>query len=344
MVQDSRQAQQSLSRRTLFAGFALVLAMSALVGTPVYGQGAASGSAQGFPNKPITLIVPYTTGTTADTLARLLGTKLGERLGVATVTENRAGASGVIGTEAAAKAAPNGYTLLFAATAHGTVPALRAKLPFDPIKSFVPVSLLATSAMGLVVSPKVPAQTVREFIALAKAQPGKLDYSTPGAGGPQHLAMELFLQETGTDLVHVPYKGSAGAMNDIAGGHVQATIVSLQTASTFIHSGQLRMLAVMSDERSPAFPNVPTLKESGLPNLVVDTWYGVLAPAGTPPEIVAKISAELHAVMQLPEVRDTMAKQGLTPVGGRPERLRDLLALELPRWSKVVQQAKIKIE
>ncbi len=305
---------------------------------------AADANAGSYPNKPITLIVPYTGGTTADSLARLLGAKLTERWGVGTITDNRAGASGIIGTEAVAKAAPNGYTLLFAATAHGTVPALKQKLPYDPIKSFVPVSLLATSAMAVVVSPKVPANTVREFIDLAKSQPGKLDYSSPGAGGPQHLAMELFMQETGTALVHVPYKGSAGAITDVIGGQVGASIVSLQTSSNFIKSGQLRMLAVMSEERSPAFPNVPTLKESGLPNLVVDTWYGVLAPAGTPPEIVAKINAELDAILQLPDVREAFAKQGLAPVGGKPDKLRDLLALEIARWSKVVTTAKIQTE
>lgn len=297
-----------------------------------------------YPNKPITLIVPYTAGTTADSLARLLGAKLGERLGVGTITDNRAGASGIIGTEAAGKALPNGYTLLFTATAHGTVPALKPKLPFDPIKSFAPVSLLATSAMGVVVSPKVAANNLQEFIALAKAQPGKMDYSTPGAGGPQHLAMELFMQETGTQLVHVPYKGSAGAMTDVAGGHVQASIVSLQTSSSFINSGQLRMLAVMSDERSPAFANVPTLKELGMPNLVVDTWYGALVPAGTPPEIIAKLNTELNSILQLADVREAFAKLGLTPAGGKPERLRDLIALEIQRWTKLVATAKIKAE
>ena len=338
--------QSHVGQITPFASFSAAVALaSALAATvTLTAQAQPQAATNTYPNKPITLIVPYTGGTTADSLARLLGAKLSARWGVATVTDNRAGASGIIGTDAAAKALPNGYTLLFAATAHGTVPALKTTLPFDPIRSFVPVSLLATSALGVVVSPKVPANSLKEFIDLAKAQPGKLDYSTPGAGGPQHLAMELFMQETGTRLVHVPYKGSAGAMTDVVGGHVQASIVSLQTSSSFIHSGQLRMLAVMSEERSPAFPNVPTLKELGLPNLVVDTWYGVLAPAGTPPEIVAKINTELDSILQLPDVREAFAKQGLVPVGGKPERLRDLLAQEIPRWSKVVATAKIRIE
>src|SRR5260221_444857 len=167
---------------------------------------------------------------------------------------------------------------------------------------------------------------------------------TPGAGGPQHLAMEFFMQETGTELVHVPYKGTAGALTDVIGGHVQASIVSLQTSGNFVNSGQLRMLAVMSEARAPAFPNVPTLKELGLPTLVVDTWYGVLAPAGTPQEVVAKINTGLGSILQLPDIREAFAKQGLLPVGGKPERLRDLLALEIARWTRVVATAKIKTE
>ena len=324
----------------------LLTLAAALAGARFQAQAQAQAQAPSgtYPNRPITLIVPYTTGTTADTLARMLGAKLSERWGVAVVTDNRAGASGVLGTDAAAKAAPNGYTLLFTATAHATVPALRPKLPFDSIKSFAPVVLLGTSAMALVVSNKVEAKTVKEFIDMAKAQPGKLDYSTPGAGGPQHLAMELFMQETGTQLVHVPYKGSAGALTDVVGGHVQASVASLQTASTLVAGGQLKMLAVMGDERSAAFPQVPTLKELGLPGLVVDTWYGVMAPAGTPPDIVAKINAELNALLRLPEVREAIAKQGVLTVGGAPERLGQLLARDIPRWTKVVATAGIKTD
>ena len=297
-----------------------------------------------YPNKAVTLIVPYTTGTTADTLARLLGAKLSERLGVPFVTDNRAGVAGVLGADAVAKAAPNGYTLLFTATSFSTVPALKPKLPFDPIKDFAPVLLMGTSAMTVVVSPKIAARTLAEFITLAKAQPGKLDYSSPGAGGPQHLAMELFMQETGTRLVHVPYKGSAGALTDVVGGHVQASVASLQTASTLVAGGQLRMLGVMSEERAAAFPNVPTLKELGHAGLVVDTWYGVLAPAGTPAEVVNKINTELNLLLRLPEVREAMAKQGVAVAGGTPERMQQLLNSDSPRWTRLVAQAQIKPE
>ena len=211
-----------------------------------------------FPAKTINFIVPYTTGTTADVLARLIGLRLATKLNVPIVVDNKAGASGIIGTDAVAKAAPNGYTYLFTATSHGTTPAIKNQLPFDPIKSFTPVILLGTSAMGFVTAPDLQINTVKEFIELAKNKPNQLDYSTPGAGGIQHLAMELFLQETGLKLTHVPYKGSAGAMTDVIAGHVKATIVSLQTASPFITNGQLKMIAVMSDDRSTAYPQTPT--------------------------------------------------------------------------------------
>ena len=308
------------------------------------GVAVAQAQPAAYPAKPITLIVPYSTGTTADTLARLLGAKLSERWGVPVVTDNRAGAAGVIGSDAVAKAAPDGHTLMFTATSHSTVPAMRPKLPFDPIKGFAPVLLLGTSAMAVVVAPTVEARTLKEFVDLARSKPGQMDYSTPGAGGVQHLAMELFMQETGTKLVHVPYKGSAGALTDVIGGHVQASVSSLQTAGALIAGGKLRMLAVMSEERSPAFPNVPTLKEQGLSSLVVDTWYGVMAPAGTPAEVVAKINTELNALLRLPDVREALAKQGVMPAGGTPDRLQQLVVQDIARWTKLVASAHIKTE
>jgi tripartite-type tricarboxylate transporter receptor subunit TctC len=324
--------------RAVAVPFTLALAL----GGPALSQ--PTTPAGGYPSKTLTLIVPYSTGTTGDTLARLLGAKLSERWGVAHLVDNKAGAAGVIGSEALAKAPPDGHTLMFTATSHSTVPAVRSKLPFDPIKSFAPVLLLGTSAMAVVVSTKLEAQTFKEFIALAKSKPGKLDYSTPGGGGVQHLAMELLMQETGTQLLHVPYKGSSGALTDVVGGHVQASVSSLQTAGQLVQVGKLKMLAVMGEERSPAFPQVPTLKELGHPSLVVDTWYGVLAPAGTPPEVVAKINAELNALLKLPEVREALAKQGVVPGGGTPERLAQWISTDITRWTKLVKTANIKTE
>jgi tripartite-type tricarboxylate transporter receptor subunit TctC len=295
-----------------------------------------------WPSRPVTIVVPYTPATGADVIARLLQPRLTERLGVTVVVENRAGASGAIGTEHVAKSAPDGYTLLLTATSHGTIPALKSDLPYDALKSFAPVALAATSAMALVVGTQVPAASVDDFVAFAKKKPGTLYYSSPGNGSIQHLTMELIKQETGIDLVHVPYKGSAGAASDLVGGHVQATVAALQTMAPFVKTGKLRMLAALSETRSPAFPDVPTMRELGHPNLVVDTWYGLFAPAGTPPEIVARLNAEVNALLQSAEVRDALAKQGMTAVADKPGRLGTLVAQELGRWSRVVAAANIK--
>ncbi len=301
----------------------------------------APSRAQDYPSRTIQFIVPYTSGTTADVLARLLGTKLAQRWNVPVVVDNKVGASGVIGTDAAAKAAPDGYTFVFVATSYGTVPALQAKLPYDPAKSFAPVSLLGTSAMTLVVSNKFPAATVREFVEQLKKQPGVVNYASPGTGTSQHLAMELFKQETGTNMVHVPYKGTAGALNDVVAGHVQASVASLQSATSLVQGGKMRMLGVMSRERVATFPQVPTLVESGYPNLLVDTWYGVMAPAGTPAAVVARMNAEVNRLLTLQDVKETMARQGVEPAGGPPEKLGSLVRSELDLWAQVVSRGKI---
>ena len=304
----------------------------------------ALSQAQDYPTRTIQFIVPYTPGTTADMLARLLGAKIAQRWNVPVVVDNKAGASGIIGADAVAKAAPDGYTFLFAATSYGTLPAINTKLPFDPIKNFAPVSLLGTSAMTLVISNKFPATDVREFVDALKKQPGVVNYASPGTGGSQHLAMELFKQETGTNMLHVPYKGSAGALADLVAGHVQASVVSLQSATSLVQGGKMRMLAVLSRERAPTFPQVPTLAESGYGNLLVETWYGVLAPAGTPPAVLARMNAEINTLLALPEVREAMVKQGVDPAGGMPEKLDTLLRSELKLWSQVVTRGKIVAE
>ena len=297
-----------------------------------------------WPSRTIQIVVPYTPGTGADILSRILGPKLAERWKVAVVTDNRAGASGNIGTEFVAKAAPDGYTLLCTATSFGTNPAVNRKLPFDPVKSFTPVIQLASSSVAVIVTPALPAKSMKEFVELARSEPGKLYYSSPGSGGPQHLAMELLKQNARIDLVHVPYKGSGGALADLVGGHVQAMIVSLQTVAPYVQSGKLRMLAVMSAERSPAFPEVPTLKEVGLADLEVETWYGVFAPAGTSAPVVAKLNSELNSLLGTSEIRSLLEKQGMAAIGGSPERFGELVRNELVRWSRVVAAAGIKAD
>ena len=297
-----------------------------------------------FPSHAITIVVPFTPATGADQIARLISPRLSEKLGVPVVVENRAGASSIIGADFVAKSAPDGHTVLFTATSHGTVPALKRSLPYDPVKSFTPVALAATSAMALVVSPQSGMARFQDFVERVKQQPGALHYSSPGNGTPQHLAMELVKLEAGIDIVHVPYKGSAGATTDLVGGHVDASVAAVQTAAPFVTTGRMRMLAVLSAERSGAFPDVPTMNELGHPDLVVDTWYGVFAPAGTPPDVVARLNAAIDDALQAPDVREAMAKQGLTPVVDKPERLATLLAQELARWKRVVADAKISAD
>src|SRR5438094_4090145 len=224
-----------------------------------------------YPNRAVHITVPFTPGTGADILARLLGPRLAERWKTAVVVGHRVGATGNIGTEYVAKAAPDGYTMLFTATSFGTNPALVRTLPFDPVKSFAPVVLAATSSVAVIVNPQVPAKSLREFIVLARGSPGKLHYSSPGNGGPQHLAMELLKLEAGIDLVHVPYKGAGGALTDLIGGHGQAMISALHTVAPHVQSGKLHMLAVMSGERPPAFQEVRTGHEQGRQAIEVET-------------------------------------------------------------------------
>ena len=304
---------------------------------------ATAAAAQDYPSRPIHIIVPYTPGTGADILSRVLGPKIAERWKAAVVTDNRPGATGNIGATEAAKAAPDGYTLLLTATSFTTNPALKPA-PFDPVKDFAPIALLATGALGVYIHPQVQAKTMRDFVSLVRSQPGKLYYSSPGNGGPQHLAMELLKLETGMDIIHVPYKGAAGAISDLVGGHVQAMISALQTVAPHVQSGRLRMLAVMSARRSEAFPDVPTLKEAGLPDLEVETWYAIFAPVGTPNAVVARVNREMNELLKEADVKDVIAKQGLVPEGGTPEVLGERVKRELAAWTRVVKAAGIKAD
>lgn len=296
-----------------------------------------------YPMKQITLVVPYTTGSTADLLARNIGNKLSTKLGVPVIVDNRAGAAGVIGTDFVAKAVPDGYTILFTATSHTSVAALKNKLPYDPIQGFSAINLLATSAMGLVIHQNLPFNSYQDFTAHIKLNPNQYSYSSPGTGTTQHLAMELIKQKSGLEILHVPYKGISGAITDLIGGHVQASVVSLQAANTYIQNGQLKMLAIFSEDRSKAFPKVPTLKQVGM-NEVVDTWYGVLGPAKLPNDIIQKLNTEINLVLNTPELKDLMDKQGLNPVGGPSERMQSLLQTDLSKWKLVVKNGNIKID
>ena len=303
---------------------------------------SAPSSAQDYPTRAIQLIVPSTPATTGDQLARLLGPLLAQRWNVPVVVDNKAGAGGLIGIDAASKATPDGHTLLFSATAFSTLPALKPQLPYDPLKNFVPIVLLGNSPLVLAVANGVPATTVREFIEHVKKQPpGSVNYASPGAGSVHHLTMELFKQQTGLTLTHVPYKGTAGALNDLAAGHVQAGVVALQSALALVQAGRFRLLAVIGPQRAAQFPNVPTLGEAGVPNVVSEAWYGIAAPAGTPPAVLEKLNAEVNALLVLPEVKDAMARMGVNPAGGKPERLDSLVRSELVMWKRVVSKGHI---
>jgi tripartite-type tricarboxylate transporter receptor subunit TctC len=305
---------------------------------------AAAPAQDAYPARTVQIVVPYTPGTGADILSRTLGPRLAERWKVAVITDNRPGATGNIGAEFVAKAPPDGHTMLFTATSFGTTPALYRNLPFDPVKSFAPVALIATSSVVLVVHPQLPVRSIKEFIQLAKRRPGQMLYSSPGNGGPQHLAMELLKLETGIDIVHVPHRSAAGAMTDLIGGHVQAMISATQTAASTARAGRLRALAVMSPERSAAFPETPTMKELGFGQLEVETWYGSFAPAATPAAVVTRINSELNAALKMPEVLDVLGKLGMTPRGGTPEQFGGMVRKELARWDRVVKAAKIKAD
>jgi tripartite-type tricarboxylate transporter receptor subunit TctC len=288
--------------------------------------------------------VPYTAGTGPDLLARILGEELRQRWNQPVIVENKPGASGNIGTEAAARAAPDGHTLLLIPNTFVMNPSLFKSIPYDPEKSFVPIVEIATGVLALVVNPSLNVSNLAELIALARSKPGEINYASPGRGTPQHLAMELLKLTAKIDLTHIPYAGSAGAVKDIAGGHVSAMILPVHTALPLAAAGQIKILAVGSKARAPQAPNVPTLAELGVTDFDVDLWYAVLAPAGTPKEIVDRYNAVFNEILAQPGVRAVLDKQGLIAIGGPPERLAELIARDRPRWARVVRDAGIMAE
>jgi tripartite-type tricarboxylate transporter receptor subunit TctC len=299
----------------------------------------ASAQAQ-YPNRPVRIVVPFTVGTGIDILARVWGQKLQERLKNPVVIENRAGASGNIGTEVVAKAPADGYTLLFTATTLVQSAVLFKTVPYDP-RGLTPIGLAAIGNLTLVANPSVPARSVAELVALAKAQPGKLNYASPGNATPHHLAMELLKLHFGLNLVHVPYKGTAGAVTDILAGQIQLMFLPVHVALPQVQAGKLNMLASGGAQRSPATPDVPSLAEAGVREIDVDIWYALLGPAGLPREVVTLLNAELAAILKDPETRAGLLKQGLAPQTGTPEELAKLIETDLERWGRVVREARI---
>ena len=305
---------------------------------------APAALAQKFPDKPIRFIVPFPPGGGNDILARAIAPKMGEFLGQPVVIDNRAGAGGNIGTDLAAKSPPDGYTIVIASNQVTINPWLYAKLPFDIEKDFVAVAQAATVPMVLAVHPSVPANTLKEFIALAKASPGKFNHGTPGNGTPQHIAFEVFNHAAGVQVTHIAYKGTGPAIADLIGGQVQSAIGTMASLEQHVKAGKLRALGVTTPKRSPAMPNVLTIAEAGLPGFEVPLWYSILAPAGTPKEIVARLSSEVARALAVPETRERLTAQGFDVNYLNPEQMSDLIRHDIARWQKSIREIGLKLD
>jgi tripartite-type tricarboxylate transporter receptor subunit TctC len=298
-----------------------------------------------YPTKPIRYIVPFPPGGGTDILSRLVANKLTERLGWQIVIDNRAGAGGNIGLDAGAKATPDGYTMVMGQTSNLTInPALYGKLPYDSLRDFTPVSVVASSPIALMVAAKAPLKTIGDLIATAKAKPGELTFSTTGNGTVGHLTGELLQRTAGIKLVHVPYKGSAQAFPDLLGGRINVFHASLETAMPQMKAGAIRTLAITSAQRVPAVPDIPTVAESGYPGFETTTWYGILVPKGTPQPIVTRLGAEITKVLESQDIRERMAANGGATVQPGPAAFDALIRSELVKWSRVIKEAGVRLE
>jgi tripartite-type tricarboxylate transporter receptor subunit TctC len=301
-----------------------------------------SAAAQPYPSQPIKFIVPFTPGTGMDIIARHVGPKLTERLGQPVIVENRPGASGNIGAEAVAKAAPDGHTLMVGANTLVIAGNLYKNVPFDPLRDFLPVTLAATTTMVLVVNPASGVESVRDLIAKAKAAPGKLTYGSPGIGTPHHMAMELFKDLTGTDLLHVPYKGSAGAVTDLVSGQINVMFLPIHQVLPYKEAGRLRVLAAAGSKRHPSAPDLPTLGQLGIKGAeAADIWYAFYAPKDVPAPIIAKLNGELRAILAQPEAKSVFQKVGLDVTSSTPEELFALMKRDYARWGEIIRRNNI---
>jgi len=325
---------RSLLRRRLLASLAAI----GVIPVPVLAQAA-------YPNRPVRLIAPFPPGGTSDVLARLLAQKLSELLGQTVTVDNRAGASGNIGHEAAAKAAPDGYTILLSnSSTVVTNPFLFKKMPFDPVGDFAPISMVASAGQVLVVHPSVAATNLAEVTALAKANPGKLNFGSGGKGIQSHISGEMYKSAVGVDIVHIPYKGTIQAVTDLVAGQIQMVFSDMVPAMPQIKAGKLRAIAVTSVQRSAALPDVPTMIEAGIPGFDSGVWWSLVAPKGTPPEVINRINAELAKVMQMPDVRETYAKLGVTTQHSTPARVTETIRAESPVMARILKAAGVEAE
>jgi len=329
------QSRRGLLSRTLRVGTLLGLVLAAPLS-------ALAQSA--YPDKPIRFVVPYPPGGGTDVVARIVQQRLQAALGQSIVIDNRGGAGGSLGTEIVAKAAPDGYTVLFTLSSHTINPAIFPKLPFDTIKDFEPVGLVASLPQLLAANMAVPVRNVADVVAQAKAAPDKFSFASVGNGSPGHLAGELMVLRTGAQMAHIPYRGGGPAVTDVIGGQVPLLWVSIPAAAAQVKAGKLRALAVSTTKRSPAFPDVPTMQEAGVPDFEVDSWYAMLVPAKTPRPIIEKLNKALNTVLAEPAIRAQLLDQGADAVGGTPEALGKVIAAEVPKWIKLAKDANIKAD
>jgi tripartite-type tricarboxylate transporter receptor subunit TctC len=319
--------------------------LSAAVAAMLLLASAGALAAEPYPSKPIKLIVPFPAGGTTDLVARTVGQEMTKTWGQQVVVENRPGAGGNIGSEAAAKSPADGYTLLMGTVGtHGINPSLYKKLPYDAVKDFAPITLATSGPNILVVHPSLPAKSVKELIAYAKANPGKLNFASSGNGTSIHLCGELFKTKTGVQMTHVPYKGSAPALTDLIGGQVQLMFDNMPSAWPHVKTGKLRALAVTTAKRSQTAPDLPTIAESGVPGFDATSWFGLLAPAGTPKEIVTKLNKEAVRILKMPEVKERLLAQGAEPVGNSPEQFAAHIKAEIEKWRKVVEASGAQVD
>jgi len=297
-----------------------------------------------YPDKSIRFVVPYPPGGGTDVIARIVQDRLRAALGQSIVIDNRGGAGGSIGTEVVARSAPDGYTVLFTLSSHTINPAIFSKLSFDTARDFEPVGIVCSLPQILVANPQFPANTVQQLIAMAKEKPGSLAYASVGNGSPGHLAGEMMKIRTGTQLTHIPYRGGGPAVTDVVSGQVPLLWVSIPAAAQFVKQKQLKALAVSTLKRSAAFPDVPTMQESGISDFEVDSWYAMFVPAKTPRAVVDRLNAALNTVLNEPEIRERLLAQGSEAVGGTPEQLGAIVNAELPKWAKLVKDAGIKAD
>ena len=316
-------------------GLATLATLALAAATPLAAQ------AQAYPDKPIRFLVPYPPGGGTDVIARIVQQKFSTVLGQQVNIDNRGGAGGSVGTEAVAKSAPDGYTVLFTLSSHTINPAIYPKLNYDTVKDFEPVGLVASLPQILVASTQFPANTVAELTAAAKAKPG-LAIASVGNGSPSHLALEMQALRTQTQLTHIPYKGGGPAMTDVIGGQVPALWVSIPAAAQFVKTGKVKALAVSTVKRSAGFPNVPTMQEAGVPDFEVDSWFAMFVPAKTPRPVIDRLNKALNEVLADPEIRERLLAQGAEAVGGTPEKLGQIVAAEIPKWTKLAKDANIK--